>query len=129
MKLEDISYIGNKTRYILRENNIWTPYDLVMNFPKSYENYNIINFNEAKHNQVITIIGEILKIEHFKAKVHVIKLLIKVEEFQVSALIFNQQFLLKSLKLNDEVLIKGKYNLYSNEISVSSISKNLNKKK
>lgn len=128
MKLEDISYIGNKTRYILRENNIWTPYDLVMNFPKSYENYNIINFNEAKHNQVITIIGEILKIEHFKAKVHVIKLLIKVEEFQVSALIFNQQFLLKSLKLNDEVLIKGKYNLYSNEISVSSISKNLNKK-
>jgi len=128
MKLENINYIGNKTAYILRQNNIWTPYDLVMNFPKSYENYNIINLNEAKHNEVITVIGRILNIEHFKAKVHVIKLLIKVEKFQVSALIFNQPFLLKSFKVDDEVLIKGKYNLYSKEIAVSTISKNLSKK-
>lgn len=92
MKLENINYIGNKTAYILRQNNIWTPYDLVMNFPKSYENYNIINLNEAKHNEVITVIGRILNIEHFKAKVHVIKLLIKVEKFQVSALILINHF-------------------------------------
>ncbi|MGI6781254.1 MAG: ATP-dependent DNA helicase RecG [Acholeplasmataceae bacterium] len=128
MKLEDVNKIGKKTANQLRRNNIWSPYDLVMTFPKSYENYNIINFNEAKHNEVITIIGTIIKIESFKTKIHLIKLLVKVDQFQTSAVIFNQPFLLKSFKVDDEVLIKGKYNLYKNEIAVSSISKNLEKR-
>ena len=128
MKLEDIYKIGTKTANTLRKNNIWSPYDLVMTFPKSYENYNIIDFNEAKHKQIITVLGHILKIESFKAKVHVIKVLLKTDQFQVTSLIFNQPFLLNNFKVGDEVLVKGKYNLYTNEIIVSTISKNLEKR-
>lgn len=127
MKLEELYKIGKKTAFQLRQNNIWTPYDLVMNFPKSYENYNIIDFSTAKHLDVITVVGVVLKIESFTKNINIIKLLVKVEEFQVTATIFNQPFILKTIKLNDVVLIKGKYNLFKNEINVSVISKNLEK--
>lgn len=128
MKLEDIFGIGKKTAHKLRSNNIWTPYDLITTFPKSYENYTVTDFYDAKHQEVITIIGKIVKIDTFTKNINIIKLLIEVDKVLTTAIIFNQAFLLKQLSLNQMVLIKGKYNLYTNEIVVSSISRNIDKR-
>ena len=127
MKLEDVFGIGKKTASKLRNSNIWSPYDLILTFPKSYENYNITNFYNAKHLDIITVIGKITKIESFQKRINIIKLVLEVDQVLTNIIIFNQPFLLNSLKVNDFILVKGKYNVYKNEIAASQISKNIEK--
>jgi len=127
MKLENVFGIGKKTAYKLRNSNIWNPYDLVMTFPKSYENYNITNFYQTRHLDIITVIGKIVKIESFTKNINIIKLVLKVDKALTNVIIFNQPFLLNSLKEDDVILVKGKFNLYKNEIAASKVSKNIEK--
>ena len=129
MRLEDIKGIGKKTAWNLRQYGIWNVQDLINYIPKKYENFEIKNFNELKHNDDVTLIAEIISFNVFQqSKTHLIKLVVKNNIFRINVLVFNREYLNKFLKVDQKLLIKGKYNLYKNEINASYISTNLNKK-
>lgn len=128
MMLENIKGIGTKTAISLKEHGIIYSDDLINTIPKKYENFEIKNFSDLKHNDNVTLIAEIISLKEFQQyKTHLIKLLVKVEIFQINVLVFNREYLKNILKVGQKVLIKGKYNLYKNEINASYISTKLNK--
>ncbi|CCV64776.1 ATP-dependent DNA helicase [Alteracholeplasma palmae J233] len=122
VSLEEIKNIGPKTLYQLRQNNIWSTYDLILTRPKRYENYILSSIETVSNNEVITIYANIhSEIKNFKKNVLMTNFKVKVGEKVIDVITFNKPFLQKNLKLSQLVLIKGKYDLYKNKILAESV--------
>jgi len=125
IKLDQIKGIGPQTLRILRNQGIWSTYDLVSRVPKGYEDFSITDLHDAKHKDVLTVLGKItseLKIIHGgKVERLVFKALVLNQTLDIIA--FGKSYLFKQLHKGDEVQIKGTYHLYYNQINASSIVK------
>ena len=58
-KLDQVKGVGPKTLYIFRQNNIWSTYDLILKYPKMYQDFSIDQINHLKHKDKITVSGKI----------------------------------------------------------------------
>ncbi|PKK94326.1 MAG: hypothetical protein CVV61_00040 [Tenericutes bacterium HGW-Tenericutes-6] len=125
LQLKDLKGIGPQMLHILRNNGIWKPYDLLLNIPKSYEDFSITSIEKWHHKETITCLGHItseLKLirgykkdrVHFQAKIY---------NHTIDIIVFGRNYLIKEFKKNDCVLIKGTYDLYKNSIVASTISR------
>ncbi len=125
IKLDQVKGIGPQTLRILRNQGIWSTYDLVSRVPKGYEDFSITDLHDAKHKEVLTVLGKItseLKIVHGgKVERLVFKALVLNQTLDIIA--FGKSYLFKQLHKGDEVQIKGTYHLYYNQINASSIVK------
>lgn len=125
IKLDQVKGIGPQTLRILRNQGIWSTYDLVSRVPKGYEDFSITDLHDAKHKDVLTVLGKItsdLKIIHGgKVERLVFKALVLNQTLDIIA--FGKSYLFKQLHKGDEVQIKGTYHLYYNQINASSIVK------
>jgi len=125
VKLDQIKGIGPQTLRLLRNQGIWNAYDLVLHVPKGYEDYSITKLTDANHKDVITVIGKITTepklIRGGKVERVVFKALVLNEVIDIVA--FGRSYLIKQLKKDDEVQIKGTYHLYFQQINASSIVK------
>ncbi len=125
IKLDQVKGIGPQTLRILRNQGIWSTYDLVSRVPKGYEDFSITDLHDAKHKEVLTVLGKItseLKIIHGgKVERLVFKALVLNQTLDIIA--FGKSYLFKQLHKGDEVQIKGTYHLYYNQINASSIVK------
>lgn len=125
IKLDQVKGIGPQTLRILRNQGIWSTYDLVSRVPKGYEDFSITDLHDAKHKDVLTVLGIItsdLKIIHGgKVERLVFKALVLNQTLDIIA--FGKSYLFKQLHKGDEVQIKGTYHLYYNQINASSIVK------
>ncbi len=125
IKLDQVKGIGPQILRILRNQGIWSTYDLVSRVPKGYEDFSITDLHDAKHKDVLTVLGKItsdLKIIHGgKVERLVFKALVLNQTLDIIA--FGKSYLFKQLHKGDEVQIKGTYHLYYNQINASSIVK------
>ncbi|WP_025725105.1 ATP-dependent DNA helicase RecG [Acholeplasma granularum] len=126
-ELIDVPLIGPKIVKYLNQQRIYSIYDLVNYLPKSYSDFRVKSFDSLNHLETATIIGKISKsLEVTHKKVHIIHTSILTSDLhEVNLTIFGRSYLTKQLKLGDEVIVKGKYNLFYNEINVDYISTNL----
>lgn len=125
IKLDQVKGIGPQTLRAFRNQGIWSTYDLVSFVPKSYEDFSITNIHDAKHKDVLTVHGRIItdlrivrggKVERILFKAHILDSIIDI-------VAFGKSYLFKQLQKNDDVQIKGIYDLYRNQINASSIVK------
>jgi ATP-dependent DNA helicase RecG len=125
VKLDQVKGIGPQTLRILRNQGIWSTYDLVSHVPKGYEDFSITDLHDAKHKDVLTVLGTITtdlkiirggKVERLSFKAMILNQIVDI-------IAFGRSYLLKQLKKGDEVQIKGTYHLYYNQINASSIVK------
>lgn len=125
IKLDQIKGVGPNTLKILRQNNIWSTYDLVLNYPKTYEDFTITSIDQAKHNDVVTLkatIASKLKIQRY-SKPNYISFKATVFNETISVVVFGRSYLRVQFKIGDEVIIKGKYNLYKESLVASFVTK------
>lgn len=121
--LKKVKGLGDKTIVKLKENNIFNTYDLILNFPKRYINLETNHYNELKHNEVVTILGEIKgEATYSKKRVPLVTANISLDNNLIKLVIFNRPYLKDTLTNGKSVLVKGKYNFFKEEILVNYIT-------
>jgi len=123
IKLDQIKGIGPNTLRILRNNHIWSTYDLVLNYPKSYEDFSITSLERANDKDTLTVQASIItEPQMFRfSKGERITFKAKVFEQTIEIIVFGRGYLLKQLKVKDDIVIKGVYHLYRKTIVAASI--------
>lgn len=123
--LKNIAGVGPKLLKQFRDQGIWNTYDLVSYLPKNYDNFSVVDVDSLKHEEVSTVIGTIYApLFTVKKKVVWTTTSILVQDKLIKLNIFGRDYLTKVFKKDDVVLVKGKYNIFKNEMNVIHITKN-----
>lgn len=123
IKLQEIKGVGPSILYTLRNNHIWSTYDLILKYPKTYEDFTITSLDKAKHKDTITvqaIITSELQMLRYSKKERVI-FNAKVFDQTIEIIVFGRGYLMKQLKINDQIVVKGVYHLYRKQIVAASV--------
>lgn len=125
ISLDTVKGIGPKTVSKFKSYNIKTTYDLVMFLPRKYELFEPVELNFNNHNEIITVFAQVVSLVTLNrfGKVPSVSFNILTNNKVIKAIAFNQVFLEKSLRENEEVYIKGKYDYSRNQIVVSKVIK------
>src|SRR5690554_6827732 len=117
--------VGPKNLKQFRDKGIWNTYDLATYLPKKYHNFSIVDVANLKHLEEATVIGKIhAPIFTVKRKVTWSTTTILVQDKLIKLIIFGRDYIAKEFKVDDVVLIKGKYNMFKNEMNVIHMTKN-----
>lgn len=121
--IELVKGVGPKIKSILNQEGIYSTYDLILYVPKNYENFSVQSIHDLQHDKVVTIKGIVSSnIENIKKKVLMSKFKLNVEKNEITVITFNRRYLQKSISIGKEILVKGKYNVFKNEIVASNIT-------
>lgn len=125
VKLEQIKGIGPAWLRVLRNEGIWSTYDLVLRVPKSYEDFTIRSLSSAKDLEKLTVQGKVISAlkENPYGKVHLTTFRVKINDIEAEVIAFNKSYLIKQISEGSEVLIKGVYHLYQKKIVANYIAK------
>ncbi len=124
-ELINIKGVGEKVYRLFKQKGIWNTYDLVSCLPKAYHNFAVSSYDGLNHLDTVTVIGKInAPVQTIRRKVEFTSTFIEVDGISIKLLIYGRGYLEKQLSLGDEVIVKGKFNLFLREINVSVISKN-----
>ena len=124
-KLQDIKGVGPQLIKQLRQQGIWSIYDLLLHVPKNYEDYSLIDLKDAHHKEIITIEGTIMSdlMLNRHGKVSRVTFKVQSENDIIDVIAFGKGYLVQSFQKGDRIIIKGVYHLYHHQINASSISK------
>jgi len=123
IKLNEIKGIGPKTLYKLREENIWSTYDLVLRVPKGYQDFTLSKRSDLKHGAKVTLMAKIaspLKNNPY-GKVFSTHFEIIAFDELIQVVIFNRKYLYKQIKQDDIVVVQGTYHKYRKQMVATHI--------
>lgn len=125
IKLDQVKGIGPSTLRILRNQHLWSTYDLVSYLPRGYEDFSITDFHQAKHKDIITILGVVVSEPKLIRGPKADRVVFKVDALheQMDIIAFGKGYLVKQLVVGDEVQIKGTYHFYRHQINATSVIK------
>ncbi|MFH0766633.1 MAG: ATP-dependent DNA helicase RecG [Bacillota bacterium] len=125
IKLDQIKGVGPSMLRILRNQHIWSTYDLILKYPKAYEDFTVTSLDKAGHKDTITVQAMItseLQMQRFSKRERVV-FDAKIFDQTIEIIVFGRGYLMKQLNVYDEVIIKGVYHLYRKQIVAASIMK------
>jgi ATP-dependent DNA helicase RecG len=125
IKLDSVKGIGPSMLRILRNQGIWSTYDLVLNYPKRYEDFSITSLDRTQDKEIITTHATIftdLKINRF-GKTQMVSFKAKILNQIIDVVAFGKGYLIKSFSKDEEVIIKGTYHLFKRQINASAVIK------
>ena len=112
MELQNLKGVGEKTIELLYEANIYNLNDLIEYYPYRYQFVIPQNLKEADFNKVITINARIVetgKVSYVKKNLNILRFKVIVNDNVISVVIFNRAFLSRNLKVNQDIILTGKY--------------------
>ncbi len=122
--IEKIPGIGLVFQKKLKRLRIKTVNDLLFHFPHRYEDFsNLIPILKVKINETCTIQGRILEIKTsrtWKKKMFLTQAIIEDKTGAIKVIWFNQPYLTKTLKKEDNLFLSGKIVLRGNEIYLAN---------
>ncbi|MBP3952074.1 ATP-dependent DNA helicase RecG [Bacillus suaedae] len=104
--------IGEETAKQLKSLRIETVQDLLEYFPFRYEDYQIKDLHQVKHEERVTVVGTIqteASIRYFGKKKNRLTFRLLVDNVLVTVTFFNRAFLQKQIAVGAEVTITGKW--------------------
>ena len=122
MNLKDLKGVGQKTYEILRSKGIKDIPSLLTYIPSSYKVYKLTPLVEG---EIINVIGmltsgvSVLKLKNAKK----ISFSMAVEGIIVQVVLFNQEYLKKTIDMGDEVVVIGKYDNKFRTITATKVIK------
>jgi len=122
--VETIKRVGPTLVEKLNAINIYTVADLLEHFPSRYESYEVIDLTLAKHEEKITVIGNIVvpaTNSFYGSKQSKTQFSIAIDEFIVKVVIFNRAFLKNKLLLETPVTVTGKWDASRKTITASTL--------
>lgn len=60
IKLDQVEGIGPQTLRKLRNANLWSTYDLILNIPKGYQDFFLTKPSDMKHQAKVTLKAEVI---------------------------------------------------------------------
>jgi len=122
--IENIPRIGPVFKKKLKKLGIKTVQDLLFHFPRRYEDFsNLIPISKIKINEICTVYGKILEIKTnrtWKRRMFLTQAIIEDETGAIKVTWFNQPYLTKVLKKEDNVFLSGKAIISKNGIYLSN---------
>lgn len=129
-KLQDnvsvLKGIGEETEKTLNELGIHTVADLLGYFPYRYDDYELRNLEEVKHDERVTVEGKVHSepvITYYGKKRSRLTFRLLVGRFLITAICFNRPYLKRSLVLGDTVSVTGKWDKNRQSIMVQEFKK------
>ncbi|MGX9289719.1 ATP-dependent DNA helicase RecG [Bacillus sp. A015] len=129
-KLQDnisvLKGIGAETEKTLNELGIHTVADLLGCFPYRYDDYELRNLEEVKHDERITVEGKVHSepvLTYYGKKRSRLTFRLLVGRFLITAICFNRPYLKRSLVLGDTVSVTGKWDKNRQSIMVQEFKK------
>jgi ATP-dependent DNA helicase RecG len=125
IKLDQVKGIGPSTLKILRNQGLWSTYDLVLNYPKRYEDFSITSLDRIQDKEIITTHATImseLKLNRY-GKAGFVSFKAKVLDKVIDVIAFGKGYLVKSISKDEEVIIKGVYHLFKKQMNASAVIK------
>lgn len=127
MNLKDLKGVGQKTYEILRSKGIKDIPSLLTYIPSSYKVYKLTPLVEGETINVIGMLTSgvsVLKLKNAKK----ISFSMAVEGIIVQVVLFNQEYLKKTIDMGDEVVVIGKYDNKFRTITATKVIKRKNYK-
>ncbi|MFS0656059.1 ATP-dependent DNA helicase RecG [Bacillus sp. 179-C3.3 HS] len=118
--------IGTETEKTLHELGIHTVADLLGYFPYRYDDYELRNLEEVKHDERVTVEGKVHSepvLTYYGKKRSRLTFRLLVGRFLITAICFNRPYLKRSLTLGDTVSVTGKWDKNRQSIMVQEFKK------
>ncbi|EKF37459.1 MULTISPECIES: ATP-dependent DNA helicase RecG [Bacillus] len=129
-KLQDsvsvLKGIGAETEKTLNELGIHTVADLLGYFPYRYDDYELRNLEEVRHDERVTVEGKVHSepvLTYYGKKRSRLTFRLLVGRFLITAICFNRPYLKRSLVLGDTVSVTGKWDKNRQSIMVQEFKK------
>ncbi|MEB2357648.1 ATP-dependent DNA helicase RecG [Bacillus pumilus] len=129
-KLQDnvsvLKGIGEETEKTLNELGIHTVADLLGYFPYRYDDYELRNLEEVKHDERVTVEGKVHSepvLTYYGKKRSRLTFRLLVGRFLITSICFNRPYLKRSLVLGDTVSVTGKWDKNRQSIMVQEFKK------
>ena len=115
-----------RLNYLLGQMGIFTPYDVINHLPRRYEDFSYTQDKDLKDKQRVVLLGKVISIPK-----NVTARGINILTFDFMSrgrryykvVFFNQPYLAKTLKIDEEYSIIGTFNLKRNEVDGQKILK------
>ena len=124
--VENIPHVGPAYQKRLKKLKIRTLADFLYNFPREYKDFSKISkIKDIKINAENCIKGKIIEIKEEKSsfkRMSIVKALIEDESASIEVVWFNQPYLAKTLKPDEEIMLSGKVNLNRYQVQMMSPS-------
>ena len=115
-----------RLNYLLGEMGIFTPYDVINHLPRRYDDYSYSLEKDLKDKQRLVLLGKIISLPKLvRARgidVLTFDFMSRARKYY-KVVFFNQPYLAKTLKIDEEYSLIGTFNLKRNEIDGLKIIK------
>ncbi len=118
--------IGPESARTLDEMGIVTVSDLMEHFPYRYEDYEVKDITEIKHEERVTLEGKVHSepsLRYFGRKKSRMTVRFMTGRYLIKAVFFNQPFYKQHLNPGETVTITGKWDQHKQTITVSELKK------
>ncbi|KXZ14913.1 ATP-dependent DNA helicase RecG [Bacillus nakamurai] len=122
--LADIKGIGPETEKTLHELGIYDISDLLNYFPYRYDDYELRDLEEVKHEERVTVEGKVHSepsLTYYGKKRNRLTFRVLVGNYLITAVCFNRPYLKKKLSLGSVVTISGKWDKHRQTVSVQEL--------
>ncbi len=124
MELTKLKGLGEKSRDLLNNLNIFSVEDLLMYYPYGYNVYNISDINKANENEQIIIVGKVDSTpiaRRFKRNFNSLSFRVFTSNKLINVVIFNRAFMKNNITPGSDITLIGKYNSLKNTFTASNI--------
>ena len=104
--------------------NIHTVSDLLEYFPSRYESYEVVDLNQAKHEEKITVIGNVVvpaTNSFYGRKQSKTQFSLRIDDHIIKVVIFNRAFLKNKLIMEAPVTVTGKWDFGRKTITATTL--------
>ena len=132
MNLEILPKIGPKTIKILNKLNINSVEDLCLYYPYRYNFIKFVDIFDADENMNYYVKAKVVnvpKVGYIKRNFNRLEFIARCNNHDFKVVIFNRAFLKKSLTLDKEIVLIGKYSKIRNTFTASDIKFNITDEK
>ncbi|WP_078547200.1 ATP-dependent DNA helicase RecG [Litchfieldia alkalitelluris] len=125
LPVSEIKGIGEEVTNQLAELNIFTVENLVEYLPYRYEDYQLRDLSEVRHDERVTVEGQIHSqplLTYYGKKRSRLTFRVLIGRYLINAICFNQAYLKSKITLHETVTITGKWDQHRQTITVNQIS-------
>ncbi|WP_027408171.1 ATP-dependent DNA helicase RecG [Anoxybacteroides tepidamans] len=119
-----IKGIGEETGEALRDMGIETIEDLFAYFPFRYEDYEVRDLADVKHDERVTVQGKVHSepsLTYYARKKSRLTFRLLVDRYLITVVCFNRPYLKSKLSINETVTVIGKWDQHRQTITASDL--------